>query len=144
MLYVFCINTCTESQNLRDILPIQVQNVMSLSIVYYSLTMNVLTDPPKIEVTFEEHKPHRELRCKPSGVPSNYTFKEWEHRTEYNQLIRRLPNNSSVLNLQYIKGESDRHHDRGIYVCQASNNVIMNGSLFTSGEMFLQAQGAYF
>ncbi|CAC5368480.1 unnamed protein product [Mytilus coruscus] len=71
------------------------------------------------------------------------TFYSGKHRSEYSDLIRYLPDNGSGrLILPNTKGETDRHHDRGFYICHASNNVSLNGSnCFIRGEFFLKAQG---
>lgn len=90
------------------------------------------------------NKTDRKLRCIPDGIPNVYIFKEWEHRSEYLELIRSLPNSETgTINLPFIKGETDRHQDRGIYICKASNNVSIKDELFTAGELLLQPDGAY-
>ncbi|CAC5368483.1 DSCAML1 [Mytilus coruscus] len=71
---------------------------------------------------------YRQLNCLANGVPDQYIFTQWEHRSEYSDLIRYLPENGTgKLILPNNKGETDRHHDRGFYICQASNNVSLNG-----------------
>ncbi|OPL33651.1 hypothetical protein AM593_08227, partial [Mytilus galloprovincialis] len=140
----FCTCSALDSIDLRFIDESYIDDTPLWYIkIYYILVPRTIEcpsdtfDPPTITVTFVEQKSHRELHCKPFGIPAIYTFKQWEHRTEYLELIRRLPNNgSNVLNLQSITGETERHHDRGIYVCQASNNVSMNGSTYTSGKPY--------
>ncbi|CAC5425388.1 unnamed protein product [Mytilus coruscus] len=98
--------------------------------------------PPTVHVTFEEHTHYRQLSCAANGVPNQYIFTQWEHRSDYSDVIRYLPDNGSGrLILANTKGETDRHHDRGLYICQASNNVSLNGSnSFIPGEFFLNAQ----
>lgn len=102
-----------------------------------------LTDSPTIHVTFEDHGSYKQLNCLAHGVPNLYIYKQWEHKSEYSDLIRYLPSNGSgKLILPNIPGETDRHHDRGFYICQASNKVSLNGSsYFIPGEFFLKAQG---
>lgn len=103
-----------------------------------------LTDSPTIHVTFEDHGSYKQLNCLAHGVPNLYIYKQWEHKSEYSDLIRYLPDTGSgKLILPNIQGETDRHHDRGFYICQASNNVSFNGTnYFIPGELFLKAQGA--
>ncbi|XP_071181221.1 nephrin-like [Mytilus edulis] len=99
--------------------------------------------PPTVHVIFEDRGSYKQLHCSAHGVPNHYIFTQWEHRSEYSDLIRYLPDNGSGrLILPNTKGETDRHHDRGFYICHASNNVSLNGShSFIRGEFFLNAQG---
>ncbi|XP_063397227.1 hemicentin-1-like [Mytilus trossulus] len=99
--------------------------------------------PPTVLVTFEDHGNYRQLNCEAHGVPDQYIYKQWEHRSDYSDLIRYLPDDGSGrLILPNTTGETDRHHDRGLYICHASNNVSLNGSnSFVRGEFFLKAQG---
>ncbi|XP_052074567.1 neural cell adhesion molecule 1-B-like isoform X2 [Mytilus californianus] len=99
--------------------------------------------PPTVHVTFEDRENNRQLNCLANGVPDQYIYTLWEHRSEYSDLIRYLPDNGSGrLILPTTKGETDRHHDRGFYSCQASNNVSLNdSSSFVRGEYFLNAPG---
>ncbi|XP_052074576.1 nephrin-like isoform X10 [Mytilus californianus] len=99
--------------------------------------------PPKVHIKFEEHGHYRQLNCLANGVPDQYIFTQWEHKSDYYDLIRYLPDDGSGrLILPNIKGETDRHHDRGFYICQASNNVSLNGSSsFVRGDFFLNSPG---
>ncbi|CAG2188811.1 unnamed protein product [Mytilus edulis] len=99
--------------------------------------------PPTVHVTFEDRGNNRQLNCIAHGVPNHYIFTQWEHRSAHSDLIRYLPDDGSGrLILPNIPGETDRHHDRGLYICHASNNVSLNGSnSFVRGEFFLKAQG---
>ncbi|XP_052073959.1 neural cell adhesion molecule 1-like [Mytilus californianus] len=95
--------------------------------------------PPTVQIKFEENRTERQLNCVATGIPDLYIFKQWEHWSEYSDLIRYLPDSGSGnLNLQIIEGETDRYQDRGIYICKASNNVSLNGGdSFIPGEFFL-------
>ncbi|XP_052074573.1 neural cell adhesion molecule 1-B-like isoform X7 [Mytilus californianus] len=99
--------------------------------------------PPTIHVTFEDRGSYKQLNCLANGVPDQYIFTQWEHRSDYSDLIRYLPDNGiGKLILPNTMGETDRHHDRGFYICHASNNVSLNGSnSFIRGEFFLKARG---
>ncbi|VDI72571.1 Hypothetical predicted protein [Mytilus galloprovincialis] len=99
--------------------------------------------PPTVQVTFEDRGKYRQFNCVARGVPDQYIYKQWEHRSDYSDLIRYLPDDGSGrLILPNTTGETDRHHDRGFYICHASNNVSLNGSSsLIRGEFFLKAQG---
>ncbi|CAC5390621.1 DSCAM [Mytilus coruscus] len=99
--------------------------------------------PPTVHVTFEDSGNNKQLNCRAHGEPNHYIFTQWEHRSEYSDLIRYLPDNGSgKLILPNTKGETDRHHDRGFYICHASNNVSLNGSnSLIRGDFFFKAQG---
>ncbi|XP_076106289.1 neural cell adhesion molecule 1-B-like isoform X2 [Mytilus galloprovincialis] len=98
---------------------------------------------PKVQVTFEDRGNYRQLNCLANGVPDRYIFTRWEHTSDCYDLIRYLPDDGNgKLILPNIPGETDRHHDRGFYICHASNNVSLNSSnSFIRGEFFLKAQG---
>ncbi|CAC5358912.1 DSCAML1 [Mytilus coruscus] len=99
--------------------------------------------PPTVHATFEDRGSYKQLNCLANGVPDQYIFTQWEHRSDYSDLIRYLPDNGiGKLILPNTLGKTDRHHDRGFYICQASNNVSLNGSnSFIRGVYFLKAQG---
>lgn len=95
--------------------------------------------PPTVEIKLKVKRKERQLNCIATGLPDRYIFKQWEHWSEYSDLIRYLPDSGSgKLNLPIIEGETDRYQDRGIYICKASNNVSINGgNSFIHAEFFL-------
>ncbi|XP_076106287.1 cell adhesion molecule Dscam2-like [Mytilus galloprovincialis] len=99
--------------------------------------------PPTVNVIFEDRGSYKQLNCLANGLPDRYIFTRWEHRSDCYDLIRYLPDDGSGrLILANTKGETDRHHDRGLYICHASNKVSLNSSnSFIRGEFSLKAQG---
>ncbi|CAG2188813.1 unnamed protein product [Mytilus edulis] len=70
--------------------------------------------PPAVQVILDDRENNRELNCIAHGVPDHYIFTQWEHRSDYSDLIRYLPDDgigkpyfvTSNNNTQYgIKGQ---------------------------------------
>ncbi|XP_071160918.1 cell adhesion molecule Dscam2-like [Mytilus edulis] len=83
--------------------------------------------------------------CIPSGVPDSYVFKDWEHTTEYNDHVRFLAttkdgNNATLTVPESVVGK-DHHRERGIYICQASNNISSTGGVFVRQKFNLNLTG---
>lgn len=115
---------------------------MNLSV--YKYLIYILTDPPTVKLKFEETKSSRELQCIPEGIPDRYFFSQWEHKSEYLEHIRFLPDNGSgKLVIPFVSGETDRHNDKGIYTCNVSNNVSFRDKRFISAQYFLYASGKF-
>jgi hypothetical protein len=85
------------------------------------------TDAPTVTVsdtTFDTNEPTRTLACIPDGNPQSYSFYEWQHKSKYGVLIRKLDGGQNgVLTLPSISVE-DRYQDSGEYVCTAGNGIV--------------------
>ncbi|CAC5421288.1 unnamed protein product [Mytilus coruscus] len=102
-------------------------------------TMVVLYQP-EVSITYNDE--NRELKCTAVGVPNHYDFNYWKHKTEFGVFLRDLPSSQNgSLSIPYIKNETDRHCDRGIYVCNVSNNVSVNGNKYVLAEYWLNSTG---
>lgn len=84
----------------------------------------------------------RQLKCQPDGCPDRYFFSDWEHKSELGEHIRFLPSTKTgILSIPFIQNETDRHYDKGIYICTVTNNVSVDGRTFVSGEYWLNSTG---
>ena len=85
------------------------------------------TDAPTVTVsdaTFEQNEPNRTLSCIPDGNPQSYSFYEWQHKSKYGVLIRKLDGGQNGgLTLPSIPVE-DRYQDSGEYVCTVGNDIV--------------------
>lgn len=83
--------------------------------------------------------------CNPSGVPNSYVFKDWEHKTEYNDHIRFLPiskeGNNAILTFPEHMAGKDHLRDRGIYICRASNSITSTDGMFVMRKYNLSLTG---
>lgn len=67
------------------------------------------------------------LVCNASGVPNEYKFEDWEHRSELKEHIRFL-NGTHDGNLII---QDNQYQNSGIYTCNVTNGVSSrNGNLF--------------
>lgn len=108
----------------------------------YIIEYSLILDPPDVAVSFFENEGTRQLKCSPDGYPNRYDFGKWEHTSEFREHIRFLPSNKNgIISIPFTKNESDRHHDRGIYICTVSNNVSKNGRTLMSAEYWHKSTG---
>lgn len=99
-----------------------------------------IADQPDVSITYNDE--NRELTCTAVGVPNHYDFSYWEHKTEFGVFLRLLPSTrNGSLSIPFVKNETDRHFDRGIYVCNVSNNVSVNGNKYVLSEYWLNSTG---
>lgn len=110
---------------------------------YFRSIYNCLSDPPTVTVTYKRVKQTIQLQCKPRGEPDNYTFDEWEHRSEFNELIRRIK--GTPQGILAIKQSKSRHHeDDGVYVCRAANGIPnSNDTIYQEGRVVIESSGYY-
>lgn len=67
---------------------------------------------------------------------------KWEHTTELKEHIRFLPSTKNgIITIPNITNETDRHNDRGIYICYVSNNISVDGRKFVSAKYLLNSTG---
>lgn len=110
---------------------------------YFRSISNRLSDPPTVTVTYKRVKQTIQLQCKPSGEPENYTFDEWEHRSEFNELIRRIKGTHKGI-LALGQSNSRQHEDDGVYVCRASNGIPnSNDTIYQEGMVLITSTGYY-
>ncbi|XP_071148042.1 kin of IRRE-like protein 1 [Mytilus edulis] len=102
--------------------------------------------PPNVKikyknVTIDIRK--RNMQCIADGIPTEYTYSPWEHRSEYNELIRYLDFSSKgKLILPSTESKSDRYQDSGIYICRVSNGIPDGNSNYEqAGKGYFVSEG---
>lgn len=81
------------------------------------------TDPPDVTVTSTRSGQNITLYCVADGIPDNYTFYDWEHKSEFNEHIRRIrgtPKGQLIINKSQ-KGKENEND--GVYMCTVSNGI---------------------
>lgn len=80
------------------------------------------------------------------GLPTDYTYSHWEHRSEYNEHIRYLNSTSpGNLTLPNIESNLKRYQDSGIYICRATNGIPdKNNNYEQEGKVFFVSEGNVF
>ncbi|VDH90424.1 Hypothetical predicted protein [Mytilus galloprovincialis] len=110
----------------------------------YKENANVVVQyAPTIDIQYVPTE--RKMECIPSGVPDRYVYKDWEHTTEYNDHIRFLPitkeGNNAILTIPKHETGKDHQRDRGLYICQASNNISSTDGIFVMKKYNLNFKG---
>ncbi|VDI29170.1 Hypothetical predicted protein, partial [Mytilus galloprovincialis] len=99
------------------------QEIVTLDIKY----------PPDINVLLNVE--NKVVECSPNGIPPNFTFYQWQHRSEYGQLIRSLPD-SPILKLDSTDGNIENYQLNGVYECRAENGISdANGTTVRTGKI---------
>lgn len=102
----------------------------------------VFTDSPDVKIQYQILKQTITMDCVADGNPDNYTFYEWEHKSEFNELIRRIhgtPEGQLIINKAQNSKENE---DDGIYVCTVSNGIPnIKGKLDQKGKTSIKLIG---
>ncbi|CAC5368468.1 DSCAML1 [Mytilus coruscus] len=112
-------------------------------IVTKVITLSVSYIP---SVTFEfqnytEIDQYRYLQCNANGYPRNYTYKQWEHKSFFDEHIRFLSGNATGYLRLPTQTKQFRYQDNGVYVCSVSNGVPDNsGQLFQKSRAYLTSK----
>ncbi|VDI51396.1 Hypothetical predicted protein [Mytilus galloprovincialis] len=107
------------------------------------LSQTILLDiqyAPDVKIQYKISKQNIRMFCIADGNPNNYTFNDWEHKSEFNEHIRRIhgtPKGHLIINkAQYSK----ENEDDGIYVCTVSNGVPnMKGKFDQKGQTSIKS-----
>lgn len=88
----------------------------------------------------------RTLQCFAYGVPSKYTYSQWEHLSYFGEHIRYLnATTDGKVTLPQIANKIKRYQDNGIYICTVSNGVVdITGNSFQKGKICVIANGNTF
>lgn len=82
------------------------------------------------------------LNCDPDGNPGNYTFYDWEHRSDFNEHIRWFYGSSESQLIISKSKNRKANEDDGIYVCTVSNGVSnKKGNLIQEGQIYIKSSG---
>lgn len=97
------------------------------------------TDPPDIHIS--QNGNEKNLTCQPNGIPKNYTYKKWQHLSEYGKRIRWLPAGPTV-EMESQEEHIDNYQMNGIYICSAENGIPnAHGSVVQSGQYSVLLKG---
>ncbi|CAC5381085.1 unnamed protein product [Mytilus coruscus] len=101
---------------------------------------------PKVDIiytNYTEKTKQRCLVCKVKGVPEEYTFSEWEHKSYYGDHIRFMSGNQNgSLTLPTENMRDSGYQDNGYYKCTVSNGIAdSDGVMRQSAEVYLVVEG---
>ncbi|VDH95664.1 Hypothetical predicted protein [Mytilus galloprovincialis] len=101
---------------------------------------------PRVDIiytNYTEITKQRYLVCKVKGVPEEYTFYQWEHKSYYGDHIRFMSGNQNgSLTLPTDTIRDSGYQDNGYYKCTASNGISdTNGRVKQSAEVYLVVEG---
>lgn len=106
----------------------------------------MIADSPKVEIVYNNYTDETKKRilvCKAEGVPNEYTFFKWEHKSYYGDHIRFMPGNQN--GSLYLPTESLRdsgYQDNGYYKCTVTNGIADRyGFKRQSAEVYLVVKG---
>ncbi|CAC5383214.1 unnamed protein product [Mytilus coruscus] len=92
----------------------------------------VVQYPPDIHISQNGKK--KVLTCQPKGIPPIYTYRKWQHLSEYGKRIRWLPAGATV-EMESQDENIDNYQMNGIYICSAENGILnAHGSVVQSGK----------
>ncbi|VDI46054.1 Hypothetical predicted protein [Mytilus galloprovincialis] len=89
-----------------------------------------------IYINFTERDKERVIQCVANGHPMNYSYRQWEHQTVFDEHIRYLTGNATGFLSLPIQKRKLRYQDTGVYVCSVSNGIQD-----TRGKLFQKEQG---
>ncbi|XP_076088027.1 uncharacterized protein LOC143058421 [Mytilus galloprovincialis] len=116
-----------------------------IGIVHDDVIVTVLYPPdiPDQHVNVTEKEVSRTLQCFAYGVPSKYTYSQWEHLSYFGEHIRYLnATTDGKVTLPQIANKIKRYQDNGIYICTVSNGVVdITGNSFQKGQICVIANG---
>ncbi|OPL32794.1 hypothetical protein AM593_03913, partial [Mytilus galloprovincialis] len=72
-------------------------------------------NPPKVAV---EQLQNGSIFCNVSGVPNNYTFSKWEHRSSNGDFLRELDDEGSSLLTIDVQNDNPIYTSDGLYYCR--------------------------
>ncbi|XP_071150186.1 synaptogenesis protein syg-2-like [Mytilus edulis] len=101
---------------------------------------------PDVTIVYENYTVNaksRKLVCLPKGVPANYTFVQWQHKSEYGDHIRFLDGSEDgILLLPKSKDFNSQYYDNGVYVCTVSNGIPgVSGNSSRAASVYLSISG---
>ncbi|CAC5393297.1 unnamed protein product [Mytilus coruscus] len=99
--------------------------------------------PPVINITRTVFEKNITLTCNPSGEPTNYTFDNWEHHSEFKDYIRNLRGTKDGTLTIFKAGNNSRQNENdGIYTCKSSNGIPdVHGDLYQKGSILINDEG---
>ncbi|CAC5380192.1 unnamed protein product [Mytilus coruscus] len=136
----FCLPISTVYRNHTGIYMCFAENNIATSTSHIGITVLYA---PDVKVTYTNSEQSITLDCIPDGEPKNYTFYDWEHRSEFNEHIRRIhgtPEGQLIIKNSQIRKATE---DDGIYVCTVSNGIAnLKGSFRQEGQIYIESSAS--
>ncbi|CAC5399799.1 unnamed protein product [Mytilus coruscus] len=109
-------------------------------------TSVIVMHAPDVTILYENYTVNansRKLICLPKGVPPNYTFFQWQHKSEYGDHIRFLSGSEDgILQLPKNENFNTQYYDNGVYVCTVSNGIPgISGTSNRTAAVYLSISG---
>lgn len=84
-----------------------------------------------------------DFTCNAAGEPTRYIFSQWEHESEFHQLIRRVNGTGlGTLRVNRTKNPLKQFEDSGYYICRVSNGIPdIEGNSVQEGKAFVTIEG---
>lgn len=81
-----------------------------------------------------------QLTCNAFGVPTEYRFGKWEHRSGFNEHIRYIIGTHAG----HLFIQKNKLQNSGIYICNVKNGVATkDGHLFQTSQISIQYEGSF-
>lgn len=106
----------------------------------------IFEDAPDVTIVYENYTVNaksKKLICLPKGVSQNYTFFQWQHKSEYGDHIRFLDGSQDgILLLPNIQDFNTQYYDNGVYICTVSNGIPdVSGTSNRTAAVYLSISG---
>ncbi|VDI19404.1 Hypothetical predicted protein [Mytilus galloprovincialis] len=96
-------------------------------------------DPPQVTVYYIRKPDYIDFICNATGEPSNYTFLQWVHASEFHKQIRLFNGTGSGRLRVENKNQSG---DTGYYICRLSNGIPdIKGKTIQEARIFFISKG---
>lgn len=98
-----------------------------------------IVDPPKVTVSYILRPDYIDFICNAAGEPSNYTFLQWVHESEFHKQIRLV--NGTRSGKLYVE-RTNSSENTGYYICRVSNGIPdMKGNTIQEAKIFFVSEG---
>lgn len=84
------------------------------------------------------------MLCNATGIPINYNFHDWEHRSDYGDHIRFLSGSRDGILYLPNNVKENKYQDNGYYKCTVDNNIPdIHGIIKQNAEVYLDVKGMF-
>ncbi|XP_063411497.1 hemicentin-1-like [Mytilus trossulus] len=118
-------------------------NMVGSTMTETSVTVMYAPDVTIVYENYTVNAKSRKLICLPKGIPTNYTFFQWQHKSEYGDHIRFLDGSQDgILLLPNIQDFNTQYYDNGAYICTVSNGIQgVSGTSNRTAAVYLSISG---
>ncbi|VDI19009.1 Hypothetical predicted protein [Mytilus galloprovincialis] len=118
-------------------------NMVGSTMTETSVTVMYAPDVTIVYENYTVNAKSKKLICLPKGVPQNYTFFQWQHKSEYGDHIRFLDGSQDgILLLPNIQNLNAQYYDNGVYICTVSNGIPgVSGTSNRTAAVYLSISG---